>query len=123
MFKDNMLLRMLDLSSLDFTNVDIREMDFSYPCGENSNKKTPVGPWRYIWSHLPYFIKESFYKTFRKGEAYALEEDRLTVDNWLQRFQYFLGLLESGKYGEQDPLSEELFPERLKQVKEEGSYE
>lgn len=102
---------------------NIRNMEFSYPCGEDSNKKTPVGPWRYIWSHLPYFIKESFYKTFRKGEAYSLEKNRLAVDDWLQRFQYYLGLLESGKYGEQDPLSEELFPERLKQVKEEGSDE
>ena len=102
---------------------NIRDMDFSYPCGENSNKKTPLGPWRYIWSHLPYFIKESFYKTFRKGEAYSLEENRLTAGDWLQKFQYFSGLLESGKYGEQDPLSEELFPERLKQVKEERSDE
>ena len=34
MFKDNMLLRMLDLSEIDFTNVDIRGMDFS---GTNAN--------------------------------------------------------------------------------------
>jgi len=34
MFKDNMLLRMLDLSGIDFTNVDIRGMDFS---GTNAN--------------------------------------------------------------------------------------
>src|SRR5574344_1224698 len=31
---------------------NIIRMDFSYPFGDNSNKKTPDGPWRYIWSHL-----------------------------------------------------------------------
>lgn len=29
-FKNNMILRMLDLSSIDLTNVDIRDMDFSF---------------------------------------------------------------------------------------------
>ena len=36
---------------------NIINMDFSYPFGDNSNKKTPHGPWRFIWSHLTYNLK------------------------------------------------------------------
>lgn len=93
---------------------NIIKMDFSYPFGESSNKKTPDGPWRYIWSHLTYDIKEAFYHTFRKGGKYSLEKDRLSVRDWLQKFKYYLDLLDSGKYGQQDEMSEELFPTRHK---------
>ena len=47
--------------------TNIKNMDFSYPCGDKSNKKTPDGPWGYCWSHLPYKLKEAFYETFQKG--------------------------------------------------------
>lgn len=93
---------------------NILRMDFSYPFGESSNKKTPEGPWRYIWSHLTYDLKEAFYNTFRKDGEYAQESKRLSVGEWLSKFRYFLELLESGKYGQQDKMSEELFPTRLK---------
>ena len=46
--------------------ANIINMDFSYPFGNNSNKKTPDGPWRFIWSHLTYDLKKAFYNTFRK---------------------------------------------------------
>lgn len=93
---------------------NIMNMDFSYPFGDNSNKKTPDGPWRYIWSHLTYDIKEAFYNTFRKGGAYSTEEKRLSVDEWLSKFKYYLELLTSGKYAQQDEMSVELFPTRHK---------
>lgn len=93
---------------------NIVSMDFSYPFGEQSNKKTPDGPWRFIWSHLPYDVKEAFYQTFRKDGENSGERDRLTVDEWLQKFTYYLHLLDSGKFGEQDKMSEELFPTRHK---------
>lgn len=93
---------------------NIMKMDFSYPFGESSNKKTPEGPWRYIWSHLTYDLKEAFYNTFRKGGDYSLESKRLSVDEWIPKFSYFLELLNNGKYGQQDKMSEELFPTRLK---------
>lgn len=93
---------------------NIRKMDFSYPFGENSNKKTPEGPWRYIWSHLTYKIKDAFYNTFRYDGSHAKEADRLSVDVWIDLFEDYLNLIESGKYAKQDPMSEELFPSRLK---------
>lgn len=93
---------------------NIIKMDFSYPFGDNSNKKTPDGPWRYIWSHLPYDLKEAFYHTFRQGGQHSEEKDRLTVNEWIPIFTYYLELLDSGKFGEQDEMSEELFPCRHK---------
>lgn len=94
--------------------ANIINMDFSYPFGENSNKKTPDGPWRYIWSHLTYDLKEAFYNTFRKEGEHSTESTRLSVDAWLSIFRYYLDLLDSGKFGQQDKMSEELFPTRHK---------
>ena len=93
---------------------NILKMDFSYPFGDSSNKKTPDGPWRYMWSHLPYDIKEAFYNTFRKDGAYSKEGTRLSVDEWLPKFRYYLELLDSGKYAQQDAMSIELLPTRHK---------
>lgn len=93
---------------------NIIKMDFSYPFGDNSNKKTPDGPWRYIWSHLTYELKEVFYNTFRKDGSYSLEKNRLSVDEWLSKFRHYLELLDSGKFAQQDEMSVELFPTRHK---------
>lgn len=93
---------------------NIIRMDFSYPFGDSSNKKTPDGPWRYIWSHLTYDIKEAFYTTFRKNEKHSTEMTRLSVNEWLSLFEYYLELLDSGKFGQQDKMSEELYPNRYK---------
>ncbi len=93
---------------------NILRMDFSYPFKENTNKKTPEGPWRYIWSHLTYDLKEAFYHTFRKGGKNSEETSRLSVDDWLRLFVSYLKFLQSGKCGAQDSMSEELFPTRLK---------
>lgn len=93
---------------------NIINMDFSYPFGEQSNRKTPDGPWRFIWSHLTYDIKESFYQTFRKNGEKSEENNRLSVNEWLSKFKHYLHLLDSGKLGEQDKMSEEIFPNRHK---------
>lgn len=93
---------------------NIIKMDFSYPFGDNSNKKTPDGPWRYIWSHLTYDLKKAFYNTFRIDGENSKKDDRLSVNEWLSIFKYYLELLDSGKYGKQDEMSEELFPTRHK---------
>lgn len=93
---------------------NIKNMDFSYPFGENSNKKTPDGPWRYIWSHLIYDLKKKFYNTFRQDGENSKENDRFEVDEWLSCFRNYLRLLDDGILRQQDPMSEELFPTRHK---------
>lgn len=63
---------------------------------------------------MPYFIKSYFYKTFRKGEAYYNEADRLSAEQWLKAFEYYLKLIENGTLEKQDAMSLEIFPTRLK---------
>ena len=94
--------------------ANIIKMDFSYPFGDKSNKKTPDGPWRYIWSHLTFDLKEAFYNTFRKDGEHANEKERLSVNEWLSIFTYYLELLDSGKFGQQDKMSEDIYPTRHK---------
>lgn len=93
---------------------NIIKMDFSYPYGGESNKKTPDGPWRYMWSHLDTGIKEKFYETFRKGGKYSGEGSRLSVSQWIAAFDNYLRALDSGEMGRFDAMSEKLFPERTK---------
>lgn len=93
---------------------NIINMDFSYPLGESSNQKAPDGPWRFMWSHLPYYIKSAFYTTFRKGEEGSTEQNRMTTNEWLGKMIHYLSLLDSGKFGEQDAMSAVLFPTRYK---------
>lgn len=90
----------------------ILTMDFPYPCGDNHSDKTPEGAWRFLWSHLPRYIKEYFYGTFQRGGAYSTEQTRRSAQQWLSAFRYYLGLLEDGKM--QDPESAEIFPSRWK---------
>ena len=101
----------------DSARQNIINMDFSYPFGEMSNKKTPNGPWRFLWSHLPKFIKEAFYNTFNKGGEFSTEKTRLGTIEWLKKFKEYLGLLDSGKFGKQDEMSEWLYPTRFKKQK------
>ncbi|WP_274968781.1 protein kinase domain-containing protein [Succinimonas amylolytica] len=92
---------------------NILKMDFSYPFGELRNGKTPEGPWRFIWSHLSYKIKEAFYETFKKGGKYSTETSRLNVDDWIELFESYKYAIESG-YMSGDPMSLTLFPTRFK---------
>ncbi|OYQ78710.1 hypothetical protein B9T19_07635 [Ignatzschineria sp. F8392] len=94
--------------------TNIINMDFSYPLGKESNKKTPDGPWKFIWSHLTYALKQEFYQNFKKGEKNSTEQTRTSVDRWLSLFKEYLSLLDDGKLEQQDSMSIELFPTRHK---------
>lgn len=96
---------------------NIIDMDFSYPLGESSNKKTPNGPWRFLWSHLPWFLKDAFYNTFNRDGRYSTEGTRLSTSEWLKKFKEYLRLLDSGKLGEQDEMSTWVYPTRFKKQK------
>ena len=94
--------------------TNIRNMNFSYPFGDKTNKKTPDGPWRFMWSHLTYKIKEAFYHTFVKGGQFSTEKTRLSVDSWIALFEAYKEVLVSGKMQEQDSMAMDLFPTRFK---------
>lgn len=93
---------------------NIKKMDFPYPFGDISNRKAPDGPWKFIWSHLPYELKQAFFCTFAAGQKYSSESKRLDDSRWLNIFKNYIHLFESGKLEEQDPMSLELFPTRHK---------
>lgn len=92
---------------------NILKMDFSYPLGEKSNKKTPDGAWRFIWSHLTYELKEAFYNTFAKDGQYSSEHTRLDAKKWLQIFKRYHHML-GRDLVEKDEMANELFPTRYK---------
>lgn len=82
---------------------NIKSMNFPYPFGERSTKTAPYGPWRFIWSNLPYNIKEAFYDVFTNNKRKAINE-------WLNLMDGFIYSLEN-KY-----VSDELFPTKYKLV-------
>ena len=89
-------------------SINIKNMDFSYPLGEQSNKKVPQGPWRYIWSHLPYKVKELFYNSFTTNS-------RPTPKVLLDALTDYKHYLENPhKY---DNFSNEIFPNKFKELK------
>ncbi|WP_406037381.1 zinc-ribbon domain containing protein [Succinimonas sp.] len=92
---------------------NIINMDFSYPLGGESNGKTPDGPWRFIWSHLLYKLKEAFYETFKKDGKYSTEDTRLNVLEWLSIFKNYKKAIETGLM-DKDTMSLTLFPTRYK---------
>lgn len=96
---------------------NIINMDFAYASGDKSTGKAPEGPWRYCWSHLPRYIKDAFYETFRKDEVHSTEDKRYGSGDWLSKFKYYNELLTSGKLYAQDEESVKLFPTRLKKNK------
>lgn len=82
---------------------NIRSMDFPYPLGEQSSKKAPYGPWRFIWSNLPFYLKSAFYDVFKNNKRKPTKE-------WLDLMRRYLSDLEK-KF-----VSDELFPTEYKLV-------
>lgn len=90
--------------------------DFAYASGERTTGKAPEGVWRYIWSHLPRYLKDDFYETFRKGGMQSTESTRFSDEDWIRKFEHYAELLadENGRFLTNDSMSAELFPSRLK---------
>lgn len=80
---------------------NIKNQDFSYPLGEESNKKAPEGTWRFIWSHFPRKMKEDFHGTFRKNV-------RFSTQKWITMMHFYVNELQKGRS------NPELFPTGLK---------
>lgn len=100
------------------TNAEnIKAMDFPYSYGrEERAENTPKGQWRYIWSNLPYRVKEALYQTFQKGQPHSTEENRLTTSQWLSIMKKYYRDLDSGKLLKQDEMANEIFPNRFKMI-------
>ena len=73
--------------------------DFPYPYkGDDEEEEeqarsamlAPVGRWRNIWSHMPYFVKTGFYNAFTK-------KSRLSASAWAQTMWDYRNMIENGK--------------------------
>ncbi|MGA2916586.1 MAG: hypothetical protein ABSE89_11230 [Sedimentisphaerales bacterium] len=71
--------------------LNIQEMHFPYPFGENHANGAPLGPWRFCWSHLTFGIKEAFYRSFHRDRK---QEPRVTLSEWLRLLRDYKKLLE-----------------------------
>jgi len=87
---------------------DIKKGEFSYPLGSLSNGKTPYGPWKYIWSHLPFKLKKAFFEAFNSGK-------RPTLPEWTRMLKSYKYSLENG-YLDPSGESNKLFPTAYKTV-------
>ena len=88
--------------------------DFPYPFrGEDEDEDAsrrsammaPVGRWRYIWSNLPYGVKEAFYDVFSKAD-----KARPSASAWARTMRNYRELIEEEKS------SDELLPAKFKVV-------
>lgn len=95
--------------------INIKNGDFPYAFEGISNKNTPDGPWRFMWSHLSYEIKKSFYHTFKEGGNHNHKNKRLNAKYWLKIFTEYLNNLDS--MSKNDEMANEIFPTRTKKVK------
>lgn len=87
---------------------NIIEANFPYPLGDDhKSKNVSPGPWRYIWSHLPYRLKELFHKAFR-------ENQRIAIAEWLDALRAYQNDIGKGY------LSNDVFPAGFKVPKGQG---
>ena len=102
---------------------NILNMDFAYPLKDGENENIPSGVWMYCWSHMPLFMKKAFYKTFKKGEEFNKERDRLDVGKWKNYIKKYLSLIDNGTIEKNDGMSLSIFPTRFKMGKDDIEYE
>lgn len=75
--------------------ANARKGHFPYALGPRRAQGVPGGAWRYLWSHLPYYLKEAFHRVFADGQ-------RLPVEDWLDLLGRYRSDLGKGRF-ERDP--------------------
>ncbi len=86
---------------------NIRRMEFPYALGKRSTGRAPAGPWRYMWSNLPFALKQAFFESFDKS---CSNLPRRSAVEWTALLRDYLCALKAGH------LSRELFPNTMKSV-------
>ncbi|MGX3012146.1 protein kinase domain-containing protein [Helicobacter sp. 23-1044] len=94
---------------------NIQNGNFPYAFDGSSNEKAPEGSWKFMWSHLDYKLKESFYHTFQKGGKYNDKNNRISAKKWLKLFENYRNNLNN--MIEIDEMSNDIFPSRYKKIK------
>lgn len=81
--------------------------NFPYKCDKSGYNNAPDGQWVYIWSHLPFKLKEIFCQVFRKNLKIELN----SIKNAMEDYIYQL---------EQGHQTLEIFPKTFKQLDQNG---
>lgn len=85
---------------------NVRTRHFPYPLGNQHGAGVPGGPWRFMWSHLPRYMKEEFHRVF-------VLDERLTIGDWNSLLTRYENDLVRGY------VSDEAFPDGFKRLSEE----
>lgn len=103
---------------------NILSLHFPYAVGDRRGEGVPQGDWRFVWSHMTRRMKENFLKVFNKedGNSEFNSNERLSVKQWIQELERYENVLLSWEEElakdpfslKCDPMSLELFPDRLK---------
>lgn len=86
---------------------NMKPENFPYKCDDVGYKNAPDGNWVYIWSHLPFKLKQLFCRIFKKDEDVFLNE-------FIQQMESYIYQLEQGHQ------SIEIFPLTYKQIDDNG---
>jgi DNA-binding helix-hairpin-helix protein with protein kinase domain len=84
---------------------NVLKRHFPYNLGEERGVNVPAGPWRYIWSNFPFYLKKQFYHIFKYGDPCP------RVLDWLFLLKRYRNDLADGRIS-----TTEIFPTRLKQL-------
>ncbi|MEO1086619.1 MAG: hypothetical protein AAFY88_20490, partial [Acidobacteriota bacterium] len=87
-------------------SLNVKKRHFPYPLGEKHGDSVPGGVWRYMWSHLPYYMKQSFHRVF-------VDDDRLSLNDWRGLIRRYSGDLAKGY------VSKEIYPSGFKELNRE----
>ena len=88
---------------------NIENSQFPYPFDSHGPKGAPPGPWRKIWSHIPYKSKQAFYNCFANN-------DRIDGIEWKNIMKNYKRYLEMGA---DDPQSYLIIPDEYKVLSDE----
>ena len=67
---------------------NMKPENFPYKFGDDTNyKNAPDGQWMYIWSHLPYKLKEIFWKVFKLDEDINLYEAIRNIKSYIYQLK------------------------------------
>lgn len=88
----------------------IKEGKFAFQFRGASDRDQPEGNWKYMWSHLPFPVKRTFWNTFhRDGLRYS---KRPTAEEWLRVFREYEQFF--GGSDDFDQMSHDVYPTRFK---------
>ncbi len=85
---------------------NVRTRKFPYGLGERRGQGVPDGPWRFMWSHLPYKLKQKFVGAFDGS-------DELSTVEWIDSMYAYRDALRAGH------VSSEIYPTGFKRLRRE----